>query len=179
NDIYVLEDGKILLGGDLRTGLKSTTTILRLNPDGSIDDGFTKFEGEVGATVNAMVLTPENQIYTLGMASMDQLAFHRYNSDGTWGGPFRPEYVSRGNMLGIQEDGKIIAAMYYEDRHIGRGRALLRFHEDGSLDRTFNPKEKPGNGSLTEVIRINSGGGDMVFEGKNWLADQYYTGGDD
>jgi len=179
HDLYVLDDGKILLGGDLRTDMKSTTALLRLNPDGSIDEEFSQFDSEIGAVFNETVLTPDNKIYVLGMGTMDYYAFYRYNLGGTSAGPFSPEYLSQGNMLGVQEDGKVIAAMYYDVRRIGKGRALLRFHEDGSIDRSFNPKEQPGDGSLTEVIRINSGGGDIGFEGENWQADQFYTGGDD
>lgn len=178
NKIIVLDDGKILLGGDLRTGLKTTSTLLRLYPDGSIDEGFNKYVYEVGAVVYDMVLTPEGKLYTLGALTSDHPPFLRHYSDGTADHTFRPEYTHFGEILRLQ-DGKIIAAMYYDVWRIGKGRALLRFHEDGRLDRTFNPKEQPGDGSLTEVIRINSGGGALAFEGENWQADQFYAGGDD
>src|SRR5690606_33577758 len=178
-DLYVLDDGKILLGGDLRTDMKSTTALLRLNPDGSIDEEFSQFDSEIDEVFNETVLTPDNKIYGLGMGTMDYYAFYRYNLDGTSAGPFSPEYLSQCNMLDVPEDGKVIAAMYYDTRRIRKGNAVLRIDEDGSIDRSLKTTEQPGDGSLTEGIRINSGRGDIAFEGDNSEADQFYTAGDD
>src|SRR5690606_3027706 len=65
----------------------------------------------------------------------DQQGVQRFNVDGTKDSSFDTDFGSLGQAIALQADGKLIAGM-----DIGGEENIIRYHEDGSHDLTYNPK---------------------------------------
>jgi uncharacterized delta-60 repeat protein len=131
--IKVLENGKILLAGSMQVTLKSRIPIARLNPDGSWDNNFTTSQDSYFSdSYNEITLTPEGKIYATGPVL-------RLNSDGTFDASFYPPIGGgSSSAMALQPDGKLIVGESYYTG-LNRNRKIIRYHEDGSLDLTYNP----------------------------------------
>jgi uncharacterized delta-60 repeat protein len=154
--VVLQPDGKILLAGYTDVGIDFDFALLRYNPDGSLDATFSGDGIEItdlsGTHESAFALTlqPDGKILVAGFAFVDSdnnLAVVRYNPDGSldtsFGGLGWVSADFNGNFdlgyaLGLQPDGKIVAAgvstLDVGDSDI----AVVRFLPDGSLDRSFD-----------------------------------------
>jgi uncharacterized delta-60 repeat protein len=152
--------GKIVAAGRSysSTGSKNDFALVRYNADGSLDTGFgtggivTTSIGSGYDSAHALVIqsdgTPDFKIVVAGSSSNGSkynFALARYNANGTLdtgfgtGGVVTTALGSNWDAaygLGIQSDGKILAAGYS-----GNGSnydfALARYNENGSLDTGF------------------------------------------
>ena len=155
-EIVIDDSGKIYVGGFGNAWPNSNSKgIVRLNPDGSVDDSF-EFSGfgsdYYGPTINDIVIDG-CFIYIAGEFSGfpdPKYGILRLFQDGSVDTSFNPvsfNSVSSEKVFNIelQPDGKIIAAGQFNniepnDRDI---RGLMRLNQDGSLDTTFNPDADP------------------------------------
>lgn len=153
--LVVQRDGKIVAAGGASTDPEIDAVdfaLVRYNRDGSLDRTFgndgrvtTDFAGGFDR-IHALVLQPDGKLVAAGWASTspdrgwDDVALARYNRDGsldrTFGDGGRvstdlgtSEYA---NALALQRDGKLVAAGV-----IGADFGLVRYHRDGTLDRSF------------------------------------------
>jgi uncharacterized delta-60 repeat protein len=155
-------NGKILVGGYVRTGGYLNFALVRYNTDGTQDNSFgsngiviTDMMNTVDGwdVIQAVTLQPDGRIVAAGYTNnagmgtpltMD-FAIARYNTDGTPDNSFGGDgkvvtsvegYSTEIKSLFVQPDGKIIAA------GSGHGNStdmvLVRYTADGRLDNSFD-----------------------------------------
>jgi uncharacterized delta-60 repeat protein len=119
-DIVLQTDGKIIIGGDF-TGVNFDTSkkyIARLNPDGSLDTGFTS--PALNAKIRAIRLEPGGKILVGGLSDVGVVneppgKLARLNADGTLDAGFNNSLVIDQvvNSIDLQSDNKIILAGFF------------------------------------------------------------------
>jgi uncharacterized delta-60 repeat protein len=167
-------DNKILVAALTFTPATSATsiTVIRYNPDGSLDTtGFTP-QGLVNAAIGfglpgdscALALQGDGKIVVVGAAQDGTVVLYRYNADGsldtTGFGTGGKSTVTLGAnasnpkervpSIALQSDGRIVVAARSND-----DQALLRFNTDGSQDTTF--------GGVTGGVVITDIGGSINY----------------
>ncbi len=146
-DAVVQPDGKILIGGnfDVYNGTP-VNNVIRLNSNGTIDNGFISGTGIDGA-VRCITLQPDGKIFLGG-------EFFHYNSivanslvllhnDGTIDANFNvgtgidaaTETIS---AVTLQTDGKIVVGGRFGQFNGIPKQGVIRLNQDGSDDPTFN-----------------------------------------
>ncbi len=109
------------------------TRIARLNPDGTLDDGFAP---AVTRDVYAVALQTDGKILAAGDFSSingnSRSGCARLNTDGSVDTSFISEVRSTTNSVAVQADGKILVGGDYF--------GIARMHPDGSLDDDFRPR---------------------------------------
>ncbi len=158
NDMAVLPDGKILVGGyfpRLRTQVSQSVEIfqvLRLHADGSLDTDFDAGSLTSGF-VSTLALLPNGKIvvggrFTVGSEETQKHRIVRLNADGGLDESFDSGVVfgpdeSSGSLglvecLTLSPDGKILIGGSFETYNGLSAPGIARIHPDGSLDMTFN-----------------------------------------
>ncbi len=154
NNVVIMPDGKIVVVGGAWEGSGFNVAVVRLNPDGSLDNTFS-FDGMLTTDINGSsdaafdVYVDATGKVTIGGYTNDIITkplLLRYNSDGTLDNSFgsNGEVVvdlgsEAGSFLGIAVigSGEILAA-----GKIGSGDQseflIARFLPDGSLDNSFS-----------------------------------------
>lgn len=165
NSICVQPDGKIILGGDFLTyNGTAANSIIRLLPNGDIDNGFTYGNG-INGYVSTLALQADGKIIVAG--DFDQYNGSAYNSiirlntDGSIDPTFDTEVGifndfptdPRIRSVAIQSDGKLIIGGYFAFFNGTPCENFARLHPDGSLDASFTSNSTGGiNGDLYSVL---------------------------
>jgi len=158
NSVVLQPDGKILMGGyftqlnPFGKGLTGSAYIARLNPDGSVDTGFSPAANGV---VRVVALQPNGQIIvggqfttirpTGGAAPIARNYVARLNADGTLDTSFNPNTNGVVYAVAYQPNGQvIIGGSFTTVQPAGASSPITRnhvarFNVDGSLDTTFDP----------------------------------------
>ncbi len=157
NNIVLLPDGKILVGGRANTSVSnSDLALVRYNSNGSLDNSFNgngkltlRIPNSTIASADRVLLQPDGKIVALSPSSSDgsiyDFALIRFNANATLDTTFNNTGIavtqvgylpSTARASAIQADGKIIVA--------GSGTngsnddfALVRYNANGLLDTTF------------------------------------------
>ena len=160
NAIAIQADGKIVAAGSTRTNNSDGNTdfaLARYNVDGTLDTTFglagkvsTEFSTSVDVEeARGIALQSDGKIVVAGHRATgqgDSFALARYNPDGTLdasfgaGGLLSTTFLGfdQAFAIGIQQDGKIVAAGSASDgTSAGTVVALARYHTDGTLDPSF------------------------------------------
>ena len=180
--IALQPDGKIIVGGYfLSVGGVSTSCVVRLYPNGSLDTGFTS---NVGQGVTEIAIQPDGKIVVGGdfyeaAGEWKRQNVVRLKSDGSLdAAAFKPgdyycvdDYVY---AIALQPDGKILlggrftkvaGAGMAASEEVTRNR-IARFNPDGSLEVPFNPNVFPTNSVVSAVALQPDGkiliGGDFT-----------------
>lgn len=144
-DIIVLNDERILVSGNFRTTAPASyQSIIRLNPDGSIDTSFVNpFSGTVssgGQFIGDMELQQDGKILIGGSFSNpgnpQSFGFARLNSNGSRDASFAGG-VNGVSAIKVQPDGKIIIAGGFTSYGLTTRNRIARLNPDASLDTTF------------------------------------------
>ena len=181
-------DGHIVVGGYHMAGNNTDMVVLRVKPDGTLDERFggakngivTIALGAGNEDVRAIAVTPEGKIVLAGnSAGKDgsNMVVARLNADGTPDKSFAPGSgdATPGGFnavaLGIGQDvvddmaldaqGKIVLV----GTHGPKGNAnieVLRLNPDGSLDESFGTAD---NGSPNGIVSLTLDAGDDVGRG--------------
>jgi uncharacterized delta-60 repeat protein len=162
NDILVLPDGKILLGGIFITNTNPATaqSVIRLNADGSLDSGFSGFSAN--SNVNRLIRQPDGKIIVGGafslVAGQSRNRITRLNADGTLDNSFNVGTGANGVVqnVALQPDGKIVIGGNFTLYNTVTANRVARLNSDGSLDNSFNAGAG-ANGSV-EGIAIQPDG---------------------
>lgn len=143
NDILVLPDGKILIGGNFRAVNECYCDgIAKLNADGTTDTAFNPGSGTNGYAVNALAVQTDNKIlvggnfFDYGSGTND--AITRLNADGSPDAAFNASVNGSVTSIAIQTDGKIIIGGGFDFVNGTFLNNIARLNADGSLDMTFN-----------------------------------------
>lgn len=157
-EVYVQNDGKILVGGDFTMyNTSAKNRIIRLNADGSIDGSFNVGTG-ASAPVKVFAEQPDGKILVGGEFSSfnGQSVFRivRLNADGTIDPGFQTaiglnQFVQ---AICIQPDGKILVGGSFSSFNGQSTGSLVRLNADGSLDANFT--STLGTGVLSYVQKI-------------------------
>ena len=171
NAIYtsaIQSDGKILIGGELRSYNGTISNyITRLNSDGSLDGGFTG--SGANATVRAIAIQNDSKIIIGGSFSSYNGTLRgriaRLNANGTIDDTFDPGTETNGWIysIAIQSDGKIIIGGDFTSFKGTVANRIARLNADGTFDNGFNPGT--GANDAVETIAIQSDG-KIIIGGK-------------
>lgn len=160
--MVVQPDGKIVVAGGAWDGNYYDFGLIRYNGDGIVDNTFgiggnttLDFFG-LSDLILAMAIQADGKIVVAGYAqtiSDYDFALARYNVDGSLDDSFGSDGlvttdIQTNNVdvilaIGIQTDNKIVVAGYVDDGP-GRYFALARYHNNGTLDNSFD-----GDGKVT------------------------------
>lgn len=144
--IAVQPDGKILIGGAFTTFNGTTRNrIVRLNADGSIDNGFVIGTG-FQSPVRSIALQSDGKIlvggeFTSYNGTTAQNRIVRLNSDGSLDNTLTPGtgFGSTVNKIIASSDQKIyVAGEFTTFNSVNRNR-IARLNANGTLDGDFNP----------------------------------------
>ena len=153
-------DGKIIAVGNAphtESPFGTNFAIARLNADGTLDtsfdgDGIAVTRFDFASQINSVALQPYGKIVVAGSTrnnadTLTEFAVARYNSNGSLDTSFDLDgkvttsfgsSYSFANAVGVQRNGKIVAAGVTLSGSTARDFAVVRFNQDGSLDTTFN-----------------------------------------
>ena len=147
-------DGKILLAGSCTLGTNDEFALVRIHPDGALDNSFSQ-DGRLITAIGAedddafsAALQPDGRILLVGESDNGtdlDVAMVRYNTDGSLDTSFGvggKVTTAIGNerdqarSVVVQPDGKILVAgqrrlVGFEDGFI------IRYHADGTVDTSF------------------------------------------
>ena len=148
--VAVQPDEKIIVGGRFTAfnGTTGISGIVRLNPDGSLDNTFNTGSGALGSgysgTVFSVVVQSDRKIVVVGgfntFNGAARRGIARLNPDGSLDNGFDPDFEipSVVATMAVQSDGKpVIAVAQALVNGIPRS-SIARLNEDGSLDQSFN-----------------------------------------
>jgi uncharacterized delta-60 repeat protein len=131
--LLIQADGKLVVGG---------TSLVRYNPDGSLDASFG-VGGRVRTVARALALQRDGKLVAIGAAE-GTFALARYYPDGSVDSSFGTDgvvisqisRVDAANDMALQTDGKlVVVGQAFDGRRIDF--AMVRYHPDGTLDHSF------------------------------------------
>lgn len=151
NALAVQADGKVLAGGSFTSA--GRRGILRLNADGTIDQGFLYGVAGANGTVNAVALQTDGKVVIGGSFTTVNGSSHigvaRLNADGSVDESFAAT-VTPVNAVAIQQDGKIVIGGNFTVVNGAGVNRVARLNANGSLDSSFNP----GTGANGAVMAL-------------------------
>jgi uncharacterized delta-60 repeat protein len=146
--IKVQTDQKILVAGSFTSfnGV-STSRIVRLNSDGSLDNTFNINLGSgANGVVSAIEIQSDGKILLVGNFTIFNNTaagrIVRLNEDGTIDSSFmaivQSGFNSFVNALSIQSDGKILVGGFFDSYKNIASKGIARLNTDGTLDTAFS-----------------------------------------
>ncbi|MCG2419810.1 T9SS type A sorting domain-containing protein [Aequorivita sp. F47161] len=159
--LKVLPNQKILVGGDfdLYNNI-STPNLVRLNPDGTLDNTFSTGTG-FNNDVYAVAVQPDGKIIVAGgfteYNGQASLRVLRLLPDGNMDSSFNTTNGADDRVYGIllQADGKIILYGYFDEYNSQSYKGIVRLNSDGTIDTTFNTGTGADNEVLTGVLQAD------------------------
>ena len=166
--IALAPDGDVMVGGQFTSvwGRGTITTqrpyVARLNPDGSLDTGFT---ASANSTVAAFAFQPDGKvilggyftaIQSRGLATgalRNRLA--RVGADGTLDTTFQVDAEGRPLVSLVQPDGKVVIGGSFTTVGGLTRSYLARLNPDGSVDASYAPAAP--NGRVLSIARQADG----------------------
>jgi uncharacterized delta-60 repeat protein len=148
NSIALQADGKILMAGLAATAISNVIALVRLMPDGHVDEAFgvhgrvTTDIRSLGDAGNCVTVASSGKIIVAGSSNdvlYSDFALAIYNTDGTLVKKTVLDvntYSDVANSVVVQTDGRIILAGYANNATASLLSAA-RFNPDGTLDLTF------------------------------------------
>ncbi|HEY8559964.1 MAG TPA: FG-GAP-like repeat-containing protein [Pyrinomonadaceae bacterium] len=132
NDIVVLPDGKILVGGQFTL---LTSRLVRLNGDGTLFDAVSN-NGSGFSTINKMAVLANGKILVAGSQVH---AIVRLNADTTIDSSFNPgtSANSAAYDFAVQTDGKIVLVGSFTSFNSTNTDQVVRINGNGSFEKAF------------------------------------------
>lgn len=179
-------DGKIIIAGSSSTLTTSDFTLMRLNPDGTLDAGFG-IEGIVSTDITeiegfrAVAVDADGNIIaagTTGTIPDNDFALVRYHSNGTIDNTFGDEGIVINEIdlkssvitsVSLQTDGKIIAGGQLGE-YPDNGFILARYDANGNLDNAFGI-----GGIVKTTIGMSSSISDIVLQSDGKIITAGYS----
>jgi len=170
-------DGKVIVGGyDLNPSLNYDYLLLRLSPNGSIDNTFNSAVSN--SYFLSIVLQPDGKVliggYPFSGNGTNLTSVVRLNSNGSVDPAFFNQGAGAGSVvdrMALQPDGKVIIGGVFVPINGESRRNLARLNANGSLDGSFNPGTG-ANGGVSSIAlqsdgRLLIGGPFTAFNGTN------------
>lgn len=168
-DITVLLDGKILVGGNFRARNQTSRNFIRLNSDGSYDTGFVYPTNtfETDATVKDIEIQADGKILACASFSFNGL-LRRFNADGTLDTTFQfPNFDLSVYDVFVAADGKIIVGGLMVNDAGDGGNILMRVNENGSIDSSFTTMPIVSGTSVNNAVYEIKSFNDKLLIGGN------------
>ncbi|MEN8743570.1 MAG: putative Ig domain-containing protein [Lentimonas sp.] len=169
--VYTLakdSEGKLLVAGDLSSfnGI-SFNLMIRLHPDGRIDNTFTPLTGS--SYLKCVLIQPDGKILVGGSKVGTHKGIARLNADGTLDASFDASAVADNYVysIALQSDGKVLIGGSFT-------RKIARLNADGSPDVSFDVGS--GANSTVNALRVLDNGQILVgggFSSFNGTAVKY------
>jgi len=145
NKILVLPDGKILVGGAFYNYAGTQVhCLVRLHPDGTLDNTWNPGAFGLNGTINDMELMPDGKImiggFIISYNGVNCGNLVRLNPDGTRDASFMvPFGTINGSVLQLElhMDGKVVAVGDFILFDTTNCRYMARLNSDGTYDTTF------------------------------------------
>ena len=164
--LAVRTNGQVLVGGGI-VAINNNPVgsgVVRLNPSGTLDMGFSSDYAGAPWGVSALALQDDGKVLvagaTLYLSETSPTRVARLNSDGTLDTSFghgltgADEFVAG---LALQSDGKIlIAGSFTNVNGVARNR-IARLNSNGTLDSTFSDGLAGADGSVTALASQSDG----------------------
>lgn len=174
NDFEIQNNGKIVIVGDISSASTSSTGIIQLNNDGSLDTSFTITGTQ--DTPQCVKIQSDGKILIGGLfndfnGSVVQNIL-RLNQNGTIDNTFISNCNSWVYDIEIESDNKILLVGLFSSYTGLSAPKIARINVDGSLDSTFNPGSGVGNFYIYRIkensdSKIYIGGSFSVYNGSN------------
>lgn len=189
--VAVQSDGKILLGGAFNSfaGV-SCGRYVRLNPNGTVDAGFSISPG-ANDDVTGIAVQADGKILIIGTFSDVQghprSGIARLNANGSLDSTFTPGTGFSGGRaaaVAIQSDGKVVVGGFFSSYN-GTGRnGIARLLNTGAIDPSFNPGTGTSGGGI-QSLALQANGSILIAGsftsyngvGRNRVARVISTGG--
>ncbi|MBU2525395.1 MAG: T9SS type A sorting domain-containing protein [Bacteroidetes bacterium] len=152
-------DGKILVGGSFLNynGNSSVNRVVRLNPDGSLDNTFLGGTRSNGVVRTLVIQPSDGKIIIAGdfgtYDGITRLRIARLNTDGTIDGTFNSTNGSNSSIFCsvLQTDGKILIVGQFTSYGGVNTNRVARVNTDGTLDTGFNNGGSGADGTVNYV----------------------------
>ncbi|HLV23849.1 MAG TPA: T9SS type A sorting domain-containing protein [Moheibacter sp.] len=175
NQIKVLEDGKILIGGAFsRYNGIQRKFMAKLNPNGSLDNSFNTMDNtNMSSAVEDFLVLPDGKILMVGnITNFNNTGINylvKLNPDGSLDTSFEQGTGFDYSVLtvDIQSDGKIIVGGNFTSYNGQEVNYFARLLPDGSLDTTFNPD---GDGPGDKVTSVKVLDNDKILIGGGFVS---------
>lgn len=145
--LAVQADGKILLGGAPAldgkriVGTKDTCSLLRLNPDGTLDK---LMKVNANGLVSAILVLNDDKILMGGsfteVSGAAYLHLAKRHSDGSADGFFHPNPNGNVNCMALQADGGILIGGEFSNVGGFPRKHIARINAGGTIDVNFHPE---------------------------------------
>jgi uncharacterized delta-60 repeat protein len=161
NAVIIQSDGKLVLAGSsINTSGNNDFTLVRYNPDGSLDttfDGDGKVTTDLGSDdyASTVLVQPDGKLvaagYTLNASGNYDFALLRYNTNGSLDTSFygTGKVTTDINLIHnyadsviVQSDGSLVVAGYSISGVGDTDFTLVRYNANGGLDTTFDSDGK-------------------------------------
>lgn len=145
NTIEIQPDGKLIMGGGLSLfNGTPINEIVRLNPDGTLDNTFNTTGTGPNSYIGTTAIQPDGKIIVGGpftsFSSTSKNRIARLNANGTLDASFNPGigFDNQVYDVKLQPDGKIMAVgIFNQFRGVSR-ESIARINPNGTLDTTFD-----------------------------------------
>ncbi len=162
--LFPQPDGSVLFGGSIwSVGGVNSSTLLRLKPDGALDETFDA--GLESSSVFCLARLPGGQILAGGFlkrtGASNGVPLLRLNADLSWDESFKPDAFGAGaayvgpslSALLLQTDGQIVVGGdFFEVSGYWR-RQIIRLTAEGHVDGCFDPGLGLGGGGEPGPVR--------------------------
>jgi uncharacterized delta-60 repeat protein len=166
DQVVIQKDGKLIVTGlMLMAGNPVPKKIIRLNSDGSLDNGFELQINDI-ISIRQVVLQADGKIIVLGVfGNTFTTQILRFNEDGSYDTSFESGNLERTNPrslhLALQND-NIIVAGNFQKYNSTDARGVIRLHADGTTDDTFNV----GTGPDSEILALHVKNDKIILGGR-------------
>jgi uncharacterized delta-60 repeat protein/uncharacterized repeat protein (TIGR01451 family) len=164
SEVAIQSSGKIIVVGNFTqyNGM-SSGCVVRLFPDGSIDNSFNVGTGTTGV-IKSMDIDPNGNIFLGGSMSSFNLIpvtdIVKLDSEGNYDSSFDVvgDFGGGSSLIGIHflSNNKLIAYGQFDDYDLSGLNCIVRLNSDGSLDTSFDTGIDPGWGVTSLYVDTNS-----------------------
>lgn len=150
-------DGRILVAGGFTTvNGEGRRFLVRLHPDGTVDNGF--YQSVVSADIDCVAVQRDGGIVIGGQFStvggVRRYRIARLHPDGTLDMGFDPNANDHVKCLALQADGGILAGGYFTAIGGQARNRIARLNPDGTVDPAFDPNA----GHYVECLAVQPDG---------------------
>lgn len=174
SEMVLLPNDQIMIAGEFdRVNGVPADSVARLQQDGTVDPTFVS--ATQGGEWYRLAPLADGRIliwgdFTYRGAGSHQSSLARLNVDGTWDTRFEPAVMGSPHAVAVQPDGRILVDGYFRDALGLQRYGVVRLHQDGSRDYTFNPGAGLAGGSFGASVNAM-----LILPGYQYLSNRWFV----